>query len=887
MPTPHHFEEIFLSNGIPLLLHSAEGEVASIYWWNQVGSADERDSEAGFAHFLEHMLFKDAAAKETGRASTGQTAHAIESLGGDINAYTSFDQTVYHVTCAARHFEKVFDVFSKMAKPQSFLKDDFSREREVILEELRKNEDSPGRMLFQSLLSALYRKHPYGRPVIGYPKTLKAATVASLESFYRRGYVASRMGVVVVAPIHDESEKKKIVSMVEKRFGSKVIPPKKTERASRPVEPSLRSSGVQIKLNEFDVQTPSLMFAFRVPDLMHADIPALDLLGGILGSGELSRLYQKLFYEKKLVTDISSGAYVPNDPGLFYVSAEISSVDKVEEAFSEILSVLTQVQSLAPTEAELKRVIVAAESEKLYALQTTDGIASRLGFMKFVLGDLAFDSTYLASLKSVTAEKIQSVARTYLVPERMAMSVLLPKGAKKQLDENRLKSIVNQHLSSSEKQSSPANGTRGRSATQAKKKGASDLARAHVFETSLGMKVAHLERPSSHAFSIQAYSLGGLRLESHAGLSNLLAQTMTKGTSRLSANAISEIVEGSAASLDAFSGRNSIGLQTFGLSRDFEKLSSLFSEVLTDAAYPESELAHAKRVVEDSIRSIEDHTSQLCTKLFLQTLFEKHPYGRMSMGTLESVSAIDSEMIRRQHRKWVEPKNVVVSAVGQITEAQLRRFIDDLESRFREIGQMDSSTSVSQIHLDAEGPLKAPRWIEKPLGREQVHIITGGLGTTVHHDDRHAIRVLQSLLGGQSGPLFIELREKKSLAYTVAPLHFEGLEPGYVGTYIACAPSKRSEAIEGLKSVIESIAKKGPNEAALKRAKEFLLGRRAMDLQSDSSIASHFALSLLYGFDPRDEERTLGEIKRVSGSDIRRVLNHYYVKPYLVTATAG
>ncbi len=110
-------EETRLSNGIPVIFQHFDGAVAATYWWVRTGSADESPSEAGYAHFLEHMLFKDAAAKETGRASTGKMASAIESLGGDINAYTSFDQTVYHVTCAAHHWERVIDSFGQMAKP--------------------------------------------------------------------------------------------------------------------------------------------------------------------------------------------------------------------------------------------------------------------------------------------------------------------------------------------------------------------------------------------------------------------------------------------------------------------------------------------------------------------------------------------------------------------------------------------------------------------------------------------------------------------------------------------------------------------------------------------------------------------------------------------------
>ena len=144
-------ELVHLSNGIPIVLQHYESEVAATYWWIQTGSADESPSEAGFAHFLEHMLFKDASAKETGQASTGKIARSIESLGGDINAYTSLDQTVYHVTCASQHWEFVLDAFTTLAKPQKFLSKDFEREREVILEELRKTEDSPHRQLFQEL----------------------------------------------------------------------------------------------------------------------------------------------------------------------------------------------------------------------------------------------------------------------------------------------------------------------------------------------------------------------------------------------------------------------------------------------------------------------------------------------------------------------------------------------------------------------------------------------------------------------------------------------------------------------------------------------------------------------------------------------------------------
>src|SRR6185312_4843313 len=151
------------------------------------------------------------------------------------------------------------------------------------------------------------------------------------------------------------------------------------------------------------------------------------------------------------------------------------------------------------------------------------------------------------------------------------------------------------------------------------------------------------------------------------------------------------------------------------------------------------------------------------------------------------------------------------------------------------------------VELSDEPVLKAPRWIEKALGREQTHILVGGLGTRITADDRHALRLMQTLLGGQSGRLFIELREKKSLAYTVAPVSMEGMERGYVGTYIACSPSKRKEAIDGIKKVLEDLAKKGPTSTEMARAQEFFLGRGAMDMQGDSTLAAHYGIEAVYG----------------------------------------
>lgn len=885
-------ELLSLSNGIPVVLQNNDSPVASIYWWVQTGSADEKPSEAGFAHFLEHMHFKDTDAKSSGKASTGAIARAIESFGGDVNAYTSFDQTVYHVTCAAHHWEKVLKVFGAMAKPQRFLKEDFQREREVILEELKKNEDSPGRMLFQSLFTSTFAKHPYGRPVIGFTKTLKAAKVQNLEAFYRRQYVSGNMGLILVGPF-EEKRKKALLKILDGLFGKKII-------KKKPPTSSMRMFDAQVsahaKFNKvpFDVTTPTMTFSFRVPDLKHPDMPALDLLGGILGMGEMCRLYQALFYGKSLVNDVGGGLYVPLDPGMMYFNADVDSVDKLPEVFSIMLDELNRIQADGPTDEEIARVVTNTESERYYALQSADGIASRLGFLKFQVGDLSYDEQYLAALKSVDAAKIQEVAAKYFDLKRMSVSVMVPE-KDKAFDLKPMFKIAEDKLAGKGQDLKDANQLVKKKSGKKSSTNPADILPEKIVLPS-GVRVLYRERPSSHVMSMQAAVLGGLRLEVadpvksaelDLGASNLLSSVWAKGTKTKSANEIATLIEGAAANLDGFSGRNTIGLSATGLARDWSKLSSLFSEILLTPSFPKAELDLSRKVVEDSIRSIEDHSSALCSKLFHETLFEKHPYGKYAAGSLESVASIDSERLQAFHRKWLRPERLVISVVGNVSRKKLDPWLQQLDESFHARKGESSAYSKGIQNIGDEPELKAPRWVERLLGREQVHIITGSLGQRFNDEDRYAARLLSNVLGGQSGRLFIELREKRSMAYSVAPISMEGIERGYIGTYIGCSPSKKEEAIAGIKKVLEDLASKGPTESEMKRAKEYYLGRRAMDLQGDGALAGYYSLEAVYDLPIRTESEIIKKIEAVSASAVREACRKYYVDTQTVTATVG
>jgi zinc protease len=408
-----------------------------------------------------------------------------------------------------------------------------------------------------------------------------------------------------------------------------------------------------------------------------------------------------------------------------------------------------------------------------------------------------------------------------------------------------------------------------------------------LITTPSGLKVAYFERPGMPVYSLYASAYGGTRSEitmnpKYWGASHLLSQIWAKGTPDLNSKSLASIIEGSAASIDGFSGRNTVGVSASGLMRDWDKLSNLFLEVLLNPSFASEELAHAKRVTIESIQSIPDHSSQVCSKLFMENLFEHHPYGKQPLGSVEQVEKLTREDLATLHEQWIAPKNMSLSLVGGVSRSEAEYFIHKIDAELAK-----KTSSFHQGKLAPEPKLKAARWAHADYKREQTHIIVGGNGLSMFEEERYALRLLQNILGGQSGRLFIELREKRSMAYTVSPMSMEGLECGYIGTYIACSPEKKDEAIKGMRKVLEELMRKGPTASEMTRAKNYYLGQRAMDLQSSWSLASGFGLELLYREKVILESEIRKKIEKITAKDVQKIGESLFLANPMLTVTVG
>ncbi len=298
MPARHR-----LTNGLTIVheaLHTAR--VVAFQIWVQVGSADEAEAEAGLAHLHEHMLFKG-----TAKRGPGEVARDIEAHGGEVNAWTSFDHTVYHVVMASDFAQVGLEVLADAVRAPAFNPQELAREVEVVVEEIKRAEDTPSRRASRDLFAESFLVHPYRLPVLGTQESVRSVTREKIHDFYRRHYLPESMVLVAVGDVEEGPLLRWAEALLGGDWGRVHATPR-----SRPVEPP--RTGRRWRLRDDDVKEAHLHLSFAAPAVDHEDVPALDVLAMLAGQGDNSRLQRAVKRERRLVNDISAYAYTPAGP---------------------------------------------------------------------------------------------------------------------------------------------------------------------------------------------------------------------------------------------------------------------------------------------------------------------------------------------------------------------------------------------------------------------------------------------------------------------------------------------------------------------------------------------------------------------------------------------
>ncbi|WP_083960838.1 M16 family metallopeptidase [Thermodesulfobacterium hveragerdense] len=826
-----------LSNGLTFLFYPYEREdVVTVKLCVKVGSAYENEKQAGITHLIEHMIFKGTESKKP-----EDIVGEIEALGGYMNAFTSFDYTCYYTTGPTKILEKSLDILSDVVFHPYFDPKELEREKEVVVEEMKMRLDNPHVVLFEEVMKASYQKYPYRRPIIGYEETVRSFKREDLLSFINQFYTPDNMVLSVVGKVPQDE----LLSLIDKYFTN--LPKRKLKKVKFPEEPFTEKP----KLVWVERPVKEGYFAFTLPgaSFREEDAPLLDLLVQALGGGESSRLYVRLKRELNLVKTISMSAFSPLGPGLIEIYGT-ADPEKFKDIVSHLINELAEIKNLGVTEEELQKAKVQLLSDFVFDAETSDGLSSTLSFFQLKRGNYRDILWYKNKIEQATVEDLKEVAKKYFNFDKLVGGFF---SEKRLFDEEDFKKLI------SVKKDSPVK----------------------LFTLENKLKVIVYPRKDLPTVGITLAFPGGLRFETPQtnGLFQALTLLWTRGTQKYSAEEISSKLEALGATIKGFSGRNTFGLKALSLSSNFDETLKLFKEILLTPTFKEEECEKARPELISMIFMQEDSPISLAVNQFLKILFSDHPYGLNIAGDLIFYQNFKAEDLRQAYQNFVTPEKAVLTVVGDVDPLILKQ---KLESYLKD-------WKASKVIIKEEEEPKLPSQKTQKIKKEtfQNQILLGFQTPGLNSKEKLVLEILSSALSGQDGRLFRVLRDERSLAYSVTSFTVFYPKKSAFVFYIGCSPEKEEAAIAGFWEILEEVSKKGLTLEEIERAKNRLLGKLKIGLQSNLAKSEDIAVNevLNLGWDySQNYENMLQYIKQ---EDIQKFIKTYLKKENAVLFILG
>ncbi|WP_147821140.1 M16 family metallopeptidase [Salidesulfovibrio onnuriiensis] len=830
-----------LKNGLTVLAKRDDRfPLVNVRLYVHAGSAYETPEIAGISHLLEHMVFKGTKKREP-----GQTAMDIESVGGSLNAATSFDYTVYYVEVPDKEWKLGMDVVTDMAFDAAIDPKELKSERKVVLAELERGEDTPGSRLFKSLQGMLWKGTSYEWPIIGYRETVEGFSSKDIHAYIDKFYQPQSMLLTVVGNI-DPAD---IVAEADRLIGSRtndreVIPPTTMDMPTTPIGPEF--SVVKGKWNKV-----YLGAAFPIPGLKSAELAGLEMTAHLLGGDDTSRLYRKFKYEKRLVDDISISPLSLERSGFLYVNATLDS-ENVVEFWTELMKEFAHFDPKVFTDREIERARLNLEDSLFLTKETLSGLASKLGYFQFFEDGEEAEQNYLFALKHVDRKEMAEVFGRYLRPDRLVTAILVPES--NGVSPEKLKEVTtaewNGKAKTTEARAEQANGK-------------------EIIELPGGSKLVLLPDATLPYTAMSIYWTGGDGdvSENKQGLASLAAKALTRGTKKMSANEIEDFLSDHAANIGATSGRNLFALESKFPSRFSGKVLPLLKDVILNPAWRDEEIERAKQDQIAAIQRQEDRPLGLMFRHLFPYLFANAPYSYLSEGSIEGVQALKrQDAVAYWANQTREP--FVLAVVGDYDRALVTQFAKD-------VAKSITTSAQKYVFKDVVWNTEREKTMTLP-DRNQAHLLlTFPVPGKDDLDASAELNVLKAAFSGQSGLLFRDMRDKQGLGYTVTAILWQTRNDGLMALYIGTQPEKVEQALNGFHTVIADLQANPLPESEISRARNILTGDYYQEHQSLLSRSREASSLMAQGFDMDHKRKVIDRAQTVTAEEIRDLVRKY------------
>ena len=824
------YKTITLDNGLTVIsLEDFNCPVVAVQLWYHVGSKDEQPDRQGFAHMFEHMMFQ-------GTDRLGPTGHFdnIHRVGGGCNAYTNFDETVYHEVLPANQLELALYLESER---MAFLKIDqhsFDTERKVVEEERRMGVNQPYGTLFEKVLPEIYTVHPYRWTPIGQIPHLRAATVGELRAFWTRYYVPSNATLVIVGAVKHAN----VEALAKKYFGWL---PKYAQPPRVTIEEPPQKAARAVTIKEQNAPTPLLALVYRTVGLGHEDRIPLQVLAQILCEGNSSRVYRRLVAGDQTAAFAQGLDFSLESDGLFAVGAAMPPLGgdpaKATKALEEEVA---RIRAEPVTDDELSKARNQMLKAMVYDSLTVENKASLLGRTAVIEGKLDNVNTQLKRINAVTVADVQRVAQKYLTPdhrltlsiERNLLGTLLGKWHKEE----------DAPVSAAPEKESPKPGREGvaRPAdfpAQPPAAAATKLDVTPKFTTQTlanGLKVVVVTRHGVPFLSVRLGLDAGAYTEPKPGLASMALQMLTKGTANYSEGKLAQELETYGISLNGSATLDSSSVTAECMTEHLGRAMKLMGEAVLTPVFNEAEFTRLKTQTRASLAVSTAEAEYAADLALRKQLYGAHPYARTETGELADVDALKVDELRPWWTQIARPDMATLIFSGDI---ELDRAVSLAQEVF---GAWKAEGAKPEFKLP-EIPSAADTHIylvNRP-GSVQSQIRVGQPGMTRHDPQYFTATVLSGYFGGAFGSRLNEvIRVKKGLTYGA---HGGFSARRFAGEFRISTFSKNETTAQAVQAVIDEVNRlraEAPTPSELDDQKAYMQGSFVRDRETPQAVAN-------------------------------------------------
>lgn len=873
------FRERVLPNGLRVItLEDHSCPIVSVQVWYHVGSKDEDPERQGFAHMFEHMMFR-------GTDRLGPTSHfdLLRKVGGNANAYTAFDQTVYHQTLPSNQLELALYL---EAERMSFLKVDqesFDTERKVVEEERRLGTNQPYGTALEQALPVIFGNHPYRWSPIGQIPHLRAASVGELRDFWNRYYVPNNATLVLAGDLtHDTAQQ-----LAERYFGW--IPPGEAPARVAYKEP-LPDAPRNVVIKEENAPAPVIGIAYRAVPVGHKDSWALQMLATIVGGGESSRLYQKLVAEQKSAVFAAGGALSLEDDGLLAFGAVMAPFgSNARKVRATIESELARVREELVTEEELTK----AKNQLLKGIVTesltVDSKASALGSAAVLEGRTANVNDRLAAIRAVTREDIRRVAAEYMDPNRQIAM---------QINRNLLGTIFGKMKEEDEALVTAAPETTppivGRPGVVRPETFPAEppLAALPSFDPTPafserrldnGLRVLVVENHELPYVTVQLGLHAGAWTETKPGTASMAMGMLTKGTTTKSQTVLASEMETYGISLGGSAGLDNANLVADCLPENLDRAMALMADVVLNPTFPEDEFDKARTQLITGLTISSNTPAYIADREFRKRLYGDHPYARTETGEVTDVNALTREDVAAWWATFARPDMAVMIFAGDITPDRAEQLAASTLGAWKAEGEKPKTT-LPEIPAPADTKIIL---VDRP-GSVQSEIRVGRVGFT-RHDPRYATsRVASGYFGGAFNSRLNEtIRVKKGLTYGARGGFSSSRFAGEFSASTFTKTPSTAETVQTIYDELERLKYESPSEKELNDTKSYILGSFVGARETPQAVAGDVWLMESMGLGRDYFKSMMNEVSSTSAEQCTGLAQEMIDPSKLVVVVAG